>query len=142
MKKINENGTFRKRSPEWNFLKTLFSRVRVAGRKRNFSETLSRVERFENAVFVCTRGQTKTELFENAEVTLSVSIHSAQYSKLIQDGGRALPFIVFYTWAYLKPSCLFSSKFSFVNSSSRLFQETAEHYQVTFATRVKKHTHI
>ena len=27
MKTINEKGTFRKRSPEWNFLKTLFSRV-------------------------------------------------------------------------------------------------------------------
>ena len=40
MKTINENGTFRKRSPEWNFLKTLFSRVRVDKRKRNFSKTL------------------------------------------------------------------------------------------------------
>ena len=29
MKTINENETFRKRSPEWNFLKTLFSRVCV-----------------------------------------------------------------------------------------------------------------
>ena len=40
MKTINENGTFRKRSPEWNVLKTLFSRVRVDRRKRNFSKTL------------------------------------------------------------------------------------------------------
>ena len=40
MKTINENGTFRKRSPEWNDLKTLFSRVRVDRRKRNFSKTL------------------------------------------------------------------------------------------------------
>ena len=40
MKTINENGTFRKRSPEWNFLKTMFSRVRVDKRKRNFSKTL------------------------------------------------------------------------------------------------------
>ena len=53
MKTIDENGTFRKRSPDWNF--------------------------FENAVFACTCGQTKTELFENAEDTLSVSIDSAQY---------------------------------------------------------------
>ena len=67
-------------------------------RKRNFSKTLSRLELFENAVFACTCGQTKTELFENAEDTLSVSIDSAQ--KLIQHGGRALSFLVFYTWAY------------------------------------------
>ena len=39
-----------------------------------------------------------------------------------------------HTWA----NCLFSSKFSFVNSSSWLFQEAAEHYQVTFATGVKR----
>ena len=37
---------------------------------------------------------------ENAEDTLSVPIYSAQYQKLIQDGGRVLPFLVFYTWAY------------------------------------------
>ena len=36
----------------------------------------------------------ENELFENAEDTLSVSIHSAQYWKLIQDGGQALPFLV------------------------------------------------
>ena len=55
--------------------------------KRNFAKTLSRVELFENAIFACTWRQTKTELFENAEVTLSVPSHSAQYKKLIQDGG-------------------------------------------------------
>ena len=65
MKTINENGTFRKRSPEWNFF-------------------------YENTVLVCTCGQSKTELFENAEDTLSVS----------KDGGRALHFLVFYPWAY------------------------------------------
>ena len=85
-------------------------------RKRNFSKTLSRLELFENAVFACTCGQTKTELFENAEDTLSVSIDSAQ--KLTQHGGRALSFLVFYTWAYFSPNCLFSRKFSFFNSSS------------------------
>ena len=47
IKKINENGTFRKRSPEWNFLKTLFSRVRVDRRKRNFSKTLRRHYQFQ-----------------------------------------------------------------------------------------------
>ena len=38
--RTDENGTFRKRSLEWNFLKTLFSRVRVDRQKRNFSKTL------------------------------------------------------------------------------------------------------
>ena len=40
MKTINENGTFRKRSPESNFLKKLFLRVGVNRGKRNFSKTL------------------------------------------------------------------------------------------------------
>ena len=40
MKTTNENGTFRKRSPEWNCLKTMFLRVRLDKRKRNFSKTL------------------------------------------------------------------------------------------------------
>ena len=48
------------------------------------------MELFENDVFACASGQTKTELFENAEVTLSVPSHSAQYKKLIQDGGRGV----------------------------------------------------
>ena len=43
MNRINENGTFRKRSLEWNLLKTLFSRVRADRWKRNFSKTLSRM---------------------------------------------------------------------------------------------------
>ena len=47
--------------------------------KRNFLKTLSIVELFEHAVFVCTCGQTKTGLFKNAEDTLSVPIHSVQY---------------------------------------------------------------
>ena len=88
-----------------------FRRPRVSDEndhsKRNFSKTLSRVELFENAVFACTCGRTKTELFENADVTLSVPIHSAQYYELIQDGGQALHFLVFNTWAYFKPNCLF-----------------------------------
>ena len=36
----NENRTFRQRSLELNFLKTLFSRVPVYRRERNFSKTL------------------------------------------------------------------------------------------------------
>ena len=49
-----------------------------------------------------------------------------------------LPFLVFYTWAYFWPNCLISSKFSFVNSTSWLFQEAEEHYQVTFVASVKR----
>ena len=48
IKTINENGTFRKRSPEWNVLKTLFSRVHVDKRKRNFSKTLSTNYQFQS----------------------------------------------------------------------------------------------
>ena len=47
--------------------------------KWSFSITLSRVELFENAVFASTCGWTKRELFENADHTLSVPIHSVQY---------------------------------------------------------------
>ena len=45
--------------------------------ENGFSKTLSRMEILENVVLACTCGQTKTELFENAEVTLSVPIHYA-----------------------------------------------------------------
>ena len=48
MKTINQNGTFRKRSPYWNFLKTLFSRLRVDMRKRNFSKTLRSHYQFQS----------------------------------------------------------------------------------------------
>ena len=48
MKTINENGIFRKHSPEWNLLKTLFSRVRVDRRKRNFSKTLKTHYQFQS----------------------------------------------------------------------------------------------
>ena len=50
MKTINENGTFRKRSPEWNFLKTLFWRVRVDRRKRSFSKTLRSHYQFQSTL--------------------------------------------------------------------------------------------
>ena len=50
---------------------------------------LSRVELFESAVFVCTCRRTKTELFKNVDVKLSVPSHPAQYYKLIQDAGQA-----------------------------------------------------
>ena len=50
MKTIDENGTFRKRSPDWNFLKTPFSRVRVDRRKRNFSKTLRTHYQFQSTL--------------------------------------------------------------------------------------------
>ena len=48
MKTINENGTFRKRSPEWNVLKTLCLRAYVDRRKRNFSEKLGTHYQFQS----------------------------------------------------------------------------------------------
>ena len=50
VKTIDENGTFRKRSPDWNFLKTPFSRVRVDRRKRNFSKTLRTHYQFQSTL--------------------------------------------------------------------------------------------
>ena len=41
-------------------------------RKRSFSKTLSRVDLFENAVFMLSCGRVKTDLFENADVTSSI----------------------------------------------------------------------
>ena len=52
--------------------------------KRNFSKTLSRVERFENAVFSCTCGQTKTELFENAVFRVRVDKRKRNFSKTLR----------------------------------------------------------
>ena len=52
------------------FFSVLALRPHVNGvfgmRKRRFSKTLSRVEVFENAVFVFTCRRVKTEVFENA----------------------------------------------------------------------------
>ena len=48
MKTINEKEIFGKHSPEWNFLKTLFFRVRVDRRKRNFSKTLKTHYHFQS----------------------------------------------------------------------------------------------
>ena len=48
MKTINENGTFRKRSPESNFLKKLFLRVGVSRGKRNCSKTLRTHYQFQS----------------------------------------------------------------------------------------------
>ena len=45
-------------------------------RKRNYSKKPSRVEFFENTIFSYARGQTKTELFENVDVALSVPVET------------------------------------------------------------------
>ena len=66
--------------------------------KRNFSKTLTWVELYENTVLVCTCGQSKTELFENAEDTLSVQIRAdkgwavkrARPSKMVWCNGLGL----------------------------------------------------
>ena len=59
-----------------SFLSVLGSRPHGDGvfshRKRSFSKTLSRVDRFENAVFLFSCRRVKTELFENADVTASI----------------------------------------------------------------------
>lgn len=59
---------------------------------------LFRVEHFENALFVCACGRTRTELFETlTSLNLLVPLHSRLYFKLLQDGGQALHFLVFNT---------------------------------------------
>ena len=37
---VTENASFQKRSPEWRFVKTLATRLRVDGLKRSFSNTM------------------------------------------------------------------------------------------------------
>ena len=58
-----------------SFLSVLSSRPHedcvFSHRKRSFSKTLSRLDLFENAVFMLSCGRVKTELFENADVTSS-----------------------------------------------------------------------
>ena len=60
------------------FFSVLALRPHVNGvfgmRKRRFSKTLSRVEVFENAVFVFTCGRVKTKVFENDDVIIGSSL--------------------------------------------------------------------
>ena len=65
--------------------------------KRHFSKTLSRVELFENAVFVCTchGGQTKTALFENAEDTQFQSTLRNIRADLFKMADGSFPFLCF-----------------------------------------------
>ena len=80
--------------------------------KRNFWKTLSRVELFENAVYPYTCGQIKTKLFENADVTLPVPVHSAQHCTQNPDGEQSLSFLISNSGAYFKLNCMFPNKFS------------------------------
>ena len=67
--RTDENGTFGKLSPEWNLS-------------------------FENTVFACTCGQTKTELFQNtAEHTISSTLRNIKNLFKIADG--RFPFLSF-----------------------------------------------
>ena len=63
--------------------------------KRNFSKTLTRVELLKNAVFVCTCGQTKTGLFENAEDTQFQSTLRNIRADLFKMADGRFPFLYF-----------------------------------------------
>ena len=58
-------------------------------------KTLYRVELFENAVFVCTCGQKKTGLFENAEDTQFQSTLRNIRADLFKMAVRRFPFLSF-----------------------------------------------
>ena len=150
MKTINENGTFRKRFPG-NFLKTLFSRVRVDRRKWNFSKTLRTHYQFQSSprnirnLFKLADGRfpflSFIECFHSRGQHLCKFIGTKESVckeriQLRQDWfGTPTwpPFHCFGTpiwpsWRHVKTlhtwaNCLFSSKFSFVNSSSCLLQD-------------------
>ena len=108
MKTINENGLFRKRSPEWNFLKTLFSRVRVDKRKRNFSKKLRTNYQFQ------------------------YTPHNIRNLLKVAEG--PFPFFSFIIGLIPNLNACFQANLA----SSWLFQEAAELYQVTLATGVKR----
>ena len=110
MKTINENGTFRKRSPEWNVLKTLFSRARVDRRKRNSLKTLRTHYQFQST--------------------------PRNIRNLVKMADGRFPFLSFILGLISNLIASFSSKFSFVNCW--LFHWAAENYQVTFTTGFKR----
>ena len=110
MKTINENGTSRKRSPEWNVLKTLFSRARVDRRKRNSLKTLRTHYQFQST--------------------------PRDIRNLVKMADGRFPFLSFILGLISNLIASFSSKFSFVNCW--LFHWAAENYQVTFTTGFKR----
>ena len=97
----------------------------------------------------------KTELFENAHLSgtlwkhcFSVYVWTEQNGTFRKRWRHTISSKRWWTGAslscllslglFLTSNCLFSSKFSFVNSSSWLLQKVTEHYQVSFATGVKR----
>ena len=103
----NENGTFQQRSLELNFLKTLFSRVPVNRRERNFSKTLT--------------------------THYQVQSTPSNIRNLFKMADGRFPFLSFILGLISNLIACFQA-----NSSSWLFQEAAEHDQITFATGVKR----
>ena len=120
---------------------------------------------FENATFslwirlpstrIRWKPSMKTELFENAHLSgtlwkhcFSVYVWTEQNGTFRKRWRHTISFKRWWTGAslscllslglFLTSNCLFSSKFSFVNSSSWLLQKVTEHYQVSFATGVKR----
>ena len=97
----------------------------------------------------------KTELFENAHLSgtlwkhcFSVYVWTEQNGTFRKRWRHTISSKRWWTGAslscllslglFLTSNCLFSSKFSFVNSSSWLLQKVTDHYQVSFATGVKR----
>ena len=120
---------------------------------------------FENATFslwirlpstrIRWKPSMKTELFENAHLSwtlwkhcFSVYVWTEQNGTFRKRWRHTISSKRWWTGAslscllslglFLTSNCLFSSKFSFVNSSSWLLQKVTEHYQVSFATGVKR----
>ena len=50
--------------------------------KQSFLKTLFRVDLFENAIFMSSYGRVKAELFENADVTASISTYESMRTDL------------------------------------------------------------
>ena len=85
-------------------------RRRFLSQKRSFSKTLSRVDLFENAVFMLLCVRVKTELFENADVTASicdVSEHAHGSLGITQGHFDCLFPIVELRTAKFECSCVF-----------------------------------
>ena len=120
---------------------------------------------FENATFylwirlpstrIRWKPSMKTELFENAHLSgtlwkhcFSVYVWTEQNGTFRKRWRHTISSKRWWTGAslscllsldlFLTSNCLFSSKFSFVNSSSWLLQKVTEHYQVSYATGVKR----
>ena len=77
---MGENGGFQIHSPGWRVLKTEIYRIRVDGRKRRFSNTLSRVESFENGDSSYSCGRAKMEVFKYDDIMLRFKGRSSAHT--------------------------------------------------------------